>query len=43
MNVLCIGADYTDFETAKYMVEAFFTEKFEGGRHQRRVKKLGKL
>ena len=24
MNVLCIGADYTDFETAKYMIEAFF-------------------
>tara|TARA_Y100000588_G_C14213214_1_gene907600 strand:+ start:697 stop:1161 length:465 start_codon:yes stop_codon:yes gene_type:complete len=43
MNVLCMGADYTDFDTAKYMVEAFFTEKFEGGRHLRRVKKLGKL
>ena len=43
MNVFCIGADYTDFDTTKYMVEAFFTEKFEGGRHLRRVKKLGEF
>ena len=40
MNVLCIGADYTDFETAKYMIEAFFETKFLKGRHTRRVKKL---
>ena len=40
MNVLCIGADYVDFETAKYMIEAFFETKFLKGRHTRRVKKL---
>ena len=40
MNVLCIGADYVDFETAKYMIEAFFKTKFLKGRHTRRVKKL---
>ena len=40
MNVLCIGADYTDFDTAKYMIEAFFETKFLKGRHTRRVKKL---
>ena len=40
MNVLCLGADYTDFDTAKYMVEAFFDTKFLKGRHTRRVKKL---
>ena len=28
---------------AKKIVKTFFTTKFEGGRHQRRVKKLGKL
>ena len=40
MNVLCIGADYTDFDTAKYMIEAFFKTKFLKGRHTRRIKKL---
>ena len=40
MNVLCIGADIVDFDTAKYMCEAFFTTKFLKGRHTRRVKKL---
>ena len=40
MNVMCLGADYTDPDTAKYMVEAFFETKFEGGRHKRRVNKL---
>ena len=40
MNVLCIGADYTDFDTAKYMIEAFFETKFLKGRHKRRVEKL---
>ena len=41
MNVLCIGADYTDFNHAKHMIEAFFKTNFEKGRHTRRVKKLG--
>ena len=40
MNVLCIGADYTDFDTAKYMIEAFFKTKFLKGRHTRRIEKL---
>ena len=43
MNVLCIGADYTDFDTAKYMIEAFFKTKFLKGRHTRRIKKLDVL
>ena len=40
MNVLCIGADVTNFNTAKAMCKAFFTTKFLKGRHTRRVKKL---
>ena len=40
MNVLCIGADDTNFDTAKAMCKAFFTTKFLKGRHTRRVKKL---
>ena len=42
-NVLCLGADFTTMSQAKRIVKAFFTTDFEGGRHQRRVKKLGKL
>ena len=42
-NVLCLGADFTKTSQAKKIVKTFFTTKFEGGRHQRRVKKLGKL
>lgn len=42
-NVLCLGADFTTISQAKKIVKTFFTTDFEGGRHQRRVKKLGKL
>ena len=42
-NVLCLGADFTTTSQAKKIVKTFFTTDFEGGRHQRRVKKLGKL
>tara|TARA_B100000965_G_scaffold406703_1_gene447410 strand:+ start:3979 stop:4443 length:465 start_codon:yes stop_codon:yes gene_type:complete len=42
-NVLCLGADFTTTSQAKKIVKVFFTTDFEGGRHQRRVKKLGKL
>jgi len=42
-NVLCLGADFTTTSQAKKIVKAFFTTYFEGGRHARRVKKLGKL
>ena len=42
-NVLCLGADFTTMSQAKKIVKTFFTTDFEGGRHQRRVKKLGKL
>ena len=42
-NVLCLGADFTTMSQAKKIVNTFFTTDFEGGRHQRRVKKLGKL
>ena len=42
-NVLCLGADFTTSSQAKKIVKTFFTTKFEGGRHKRRVTKLGKL
>jgi ribose 5-phosphate isomerase B len=40
-NVLALGARTTDAETAKLILEAFLTTPFEGGRHARRVAKLG--
>ncbi len=39
-NVLCLGAKHNDADTAKKMVDAFLTAKFEGGRHERRVNKM---
>ena len=42
-NVLALGARTIDVETAKLILEAFFTTPFEGGRHARRVAKLGQF
>lgn len=39
-NILCIPARYTSIPQALKMVETFLTTKFEGGRHQNRVKKI---
>ena len=43
INVLCLGANYTKKGLAFKMVKAFFETEFEGGRHRRRVTKLGKI
>ena len=40
-NVLCLGARLIGVETAKAALAAFLTTEFEGGRHARRVDKLG--
>lgn len=40
-NVLALGARIVDEATAVACVKAFFTTAFEGGRHQKRVEKLG--
>lgn len=40
-NVLSLGARLIGVETAIDCVEEFLTTEFEGGRHQRRVDKLG--
>lgn len=40
-NVLCLGARVIGTEVALDSVEAFLDTPFEGGRHQRRVNKLG--
>ncbi len=39
-NVICMGAKFTPYEEAIKYVDAFLNEKFEGGRHQRRVDQI---
>lgn len=41
-NILALGARTTSLETARECLRTFFTTEFEGGRHARRVAKLGK-
>ena len=40
-NVLCLGARVVGLQVALDCVDAFLETPFEGGRHQRRVDKLG--
>lgn len=42
-NVLAIGARYTGLEEALRMIGIFLNTPFEGGRHERRVKKIAAL
>lgn len=39
-NVLCLAGRSTQPEEAKRIVEAFLSARFEGGRHERRVRKI---
>lgn len=39
-NILALPARYINVETAIKCVDAFLSNKFEGGRHQRRVDKI---
>ena len=39
-NVICLGAKFTPYEEAIAYIDAFLTEQFEGGRHQRRVDQI---
>ena len=41
-NVICIPARFIEKEDALEIVKTFILEKFEGGRHQRRVNKISK-
>jgi ribose 5-phosphate isomerase B len=40
-NVLALAARFVDEETNMKIVEAFTNTEFEGGRHERRVNKIG--
>ncbi|HEY6227002.1 MAG TPA: ribose 5-phosphate isomerase B, partial [Verrucomicrobiae bacterium] len=39
-NVLCLGSKFVSVEDAIRIVEIFVDTKFEGGRHERRVRKM---
>ena len=39
-NVICLGGRLVDPEMAKKCIEVFLTTRFEGGRHEKRVKDL---
>lgn len=41
-NVLCLGARVVKNKSALAITKAFLSSKFEGARHERRVKKLSK-
>jgi len=40
-NVICLGGRFVSKEDAERFVKIFLSTPFEGGRHQRRVEKLG--
>lgn len=39
-NILCLPARFISYEKAQEIVLGFLKEKFEGGRHERRVNKI---
>lgn len=39
-NVLCLSADLTGTTLAKRIVDTFMKTNFEGGRHERRIRKI---
>jgi ribose 5-phosphate isomerase B len=39
-NILCLGARFTEPDLAQKILDRFLTASFEGGRHERRVKKM---
>ena len=43
LNVLCIGGNSIGEALLRRIVEIWLTTKFEGGRHERRVKKIAEL
>lgn len=40
-NVLCIPARFIDYDKTLSIVKTFLATEFEGGRHERRVDKIG--
>ncbi len=43
VNVLCLGADVVAAEQADSIVRRFVQARYEGGRHERRLRKVREL
>ena len=39
-NILALGGRFTDFETAKQIINTWLKTEYEGGRHEKRVRML---
>lgn len=39
-NIICMPSRFIKVEEAMKIIESFILEKFEGGRHERRIKKI---
>ena len=39
-NILCLGQDFVDEQTARRVVETWLSTEFQGGRHDRRLAKV---
>ena len=39
-NIICLPSRFIKVEEAMKIIESFIFEKFEGGRHERRIKKI---
>jgi RpiB/LacA/LacB family sugar-phosphate isomerase len=42
-NILCLGSRFLKQTTSKKIMDVFLNEKFEGGRHLRRLNKIRRL
>jgi ribose 5-phosphate isomerase B len=42
-NMIALGGRFTDFDTAKELVDTFLNTEFQGGRHLRRVEQIMEL
>ena len=42
-NILCVGARVLDDRTLEQVVRRFFGTRFDGGRHNRRIRKIASL
>ncbi len=42
-NVLCLAGAFTDYETAKRIVDIWLESEFKGGRHARRLEKIKEI
>lgn len=42
-NILCMGGQVIDVETAVELVDVFLSTAFDGGRHQRRIDQIAQI